>query len=255
MFFGLVPLLIYGIFHTGVLALLVFGMGLLAALLWERLFLPRAPRRIQRSLYVPSSRVPTRKWLPTSQQIKLALCAVLCVFTVFGAVISIPMIGSASTELPQNATVIVLGAQVIGDQPSKMLRLRLDTACEYLRAHPLSQVICAGGSANAHTPTEAQVMRQYLIDNGIQKERIHLEESSRNTEQNLRFSAQILRKQALPEQVVIATDGFHQYRAAIYARRQGLAPAALSAPTPWGLAPSYWVREWFALTKAAFTTA
>ena len=131
-----------------------------------------------------------------------------------------------------------------------MLRYRLDAAERYLKAHPDAAAVVSGGRSPTEIYSEAEVMKNELVKRGIDASKIYLEDRSANTEENIRFSEQIISENKLPEQTAIATDSFHQLRAAVYANRAGLSPAPLSAKTPWGLLPSYWVREFFALAKA-----
>ena len=47
--------------------------------------------------------------------------------------------------------------------------------------------------------------------------------------------------------IIIVTDGFHQYRASLLAKRAGLSSESESAKTNPLYVPTYWVREWMAL--------
>ena len=131
-----------------------------------------------------------------------------------------------------------------------MLARRLEAARLYLEAHPDAPVVVSGGYEERAGTSEAAVMAAWLVERGIDPARIHLEDHSHSTEENLAFSAEIIGREGLPRALAVATDGFHQYRAAIYARKNGLAAAALPAGTPWGLFPSYWVRDIFGNLKA-----
>ncbi|MFQ9094146.1 MAG: ElyC/SanA/YdcF family protein [Ruminococcus sp.] len=57
----------------------------------------------------------------------------------------------------------------------------------------------------------------------------------------------ILQEQGLDNRIVIITDGFHQYRASLLAKRAGLESESESAWTNPLYVPTYWVREWMAL--------
>lgn len=146
-------------------------------------------------------------------------------------------------------TVIVLGCQVQGDQPSKMLARRLDTAYEYLSAHPESSCVLSGGQGENEELPEAVVMRQYLIDRGVQEKRLYIETRSQSTSENLAFSASLIREQGLSDQVVVVTDGFHQLRGQWFAEKNGLTATGLSSRTSWNMLACYYVREILAVGK------
>ena len=151
-------------------------------------------------------------------------------------------------------TVIVLGCQVLEDgRPSLMLQKRIDAAYGYLSAHPDAACVASGGLDDSETVTEAQCIRSTLVSMGIDEGRIYLEDRSRSTEENLSFSAAIIREQGLPQQAVIASDNFHQLRAAIWAERDGLTPYAAGCASPWFLTAGYWAREAAALLCMAVT--
>ena len=58
-------------------------------------------------------------------------------------------------------------------------------------------------------------------------------------------------QEGLPERLVIVTDGYHQLRGRIYAGTQGFTQVySWSGKTPWGLLPSYGVREMLAIGQA-----
>lgn len=250
LFFGVLPPLFYGSFHTGTVGLTLFGGALLALiLLWDRV---TVPGQIDRKLWDISHRRPVKipRWWRRFRAIAaIGLAAVFttsCVFSAF-------MIQAAHFTIPaEPSTVVVLGCQVKNGQPSLMLRRRLDAALVYLRGNPAAPVVCSGGLDSGELYSEGQVMEQYLLAQGIDPARIFTENTSRNTQQNMQFSAEIISRQNLPPAVAIATDGFHQLRGAIFARKNNLVPAALSCETPWGLLPSYWVREWFGIARSVF---
>ena len=161
---------------------------------------------------------------------------------------------AGTTRLPEKegpVTVIVLGCQITGDSPSLMLRRRLALALEYLEANPQAVCIVSGGQGEGEAFTEARVMEDWLVEQGADPDRIFRESASGNTSQNLLYSYQVAEEEELPTDVILSTDGFHQLRAGIYARRYGFRTVGrLSALTPWGLLPSYCVRELFGLVKA-----
>ena len=87
----------------------------------------------------------------------------------------------------------------------------------------------------------------------IAPERILLEDQSASTEENLAFSAALLREKGLSTDVAIASDNFHQLRAAIWAERSGLTPHSDGCASPWFLTAGYWARETAALLYMVVT--
>ena len=173
----------------------------------------------------------------------LALITV-CILT--AAIISVFMIREMN-DLPKNdnVTLVVLGCQVKGTQPSNMLKSRLDTAYEYLSVHDSVNVVVSGGKGDDELISEAQCMKEYLLKKGIAPDRIFMEDKSVNTEENLKFSLELIEEHGLNNNITIVTDGFHQLRADIIAKRFDADSNNISAPTKWYLLPTYWLREWF----------
>lgn len=143
--------------------------------------------------------------------------------------------------------LIVLGAQVRTDGPSKVLKHRLNQAAAYLEANPDTICILSGGQGYNEPCTEAQGMAEYLQKKGIPQERLILEEKSTTTEQNIQNSKQLIRKGS---SVGIITNDFHMFRAMQIAKGEGLTTAeAIAAPSnPWYL-PNNMLREYLAEWK------
>lgn len=190
------------------------------------------------------------RWLRRAVSLLAAVCAA-------AVLVTLGMMARAAGNRPPEdmpCTVIVLGCQVLEDgRPSLMLQKRIDAAYGYLSAHPDAACVASGGLDDSETVTEAQCIRSTLVSMGIDEGRIYLEDRSRSTEENLSFSAATIREQGLPQQAVIASDNFHQLRAAIWAERDGLTPYAAGCASPWFLTAGYWAREAAALLCMAVT--
>ena len=76
--------------------------------------------------------------------------------------------------------IIVLGAQVRESGPSVVLQYRLDAAIDYLNKNPDTICIVSGGQGVNEPFSEAEGMAKYLLENGIEMDRILLEEMSKN---------------------------------------------------------------------------
>ena len=144
--------------------------------------------------------------------------------------------------------VIILGAQWKASGPSYVLQRRLDKAIEYLNANPETKVIVSGGQGYNEPVSEAEGMKGYLVDAGIDPERILMEDASTNTTENLIFSGELLNK--AEDSVVVVTNNFHMFRALAIARKQGyLHVEGLSAGTYLITVPNNLLREAFGVVK------
>ena len=132
-----------------------------------------------------------------------------------------------------------------------MLSRRIQAAYEKLEADPALIAVVSGGQGSNEDISEAQCMYNELTRMGIASERIILEPQSTSTSENLRFSKTLLDEHGITGSLYLATDGYHELRAQILAKKEGLpACAPASAYTSWYLLPTYWVREWFGLAHA-----
>ena len=242
LFFGLAPLVGYRIFHLGVLLLLLYGVGVILLLVfWDAFPDMMFPGYPKEQLF----------WWRVTRGVRAGrLAAVLA----GGCLVAIPRIRAGRLNRPpegETATVVVLGCLVRENGPSLMLRYRLEAALQYLLDHPDAPVVVSGGQGPEEPTSEAQAMADYLMANGIKEDRIYKEDRSTSTRQNLELSAAVIREAGLPERLVIVTDSYHQLRGRIYARLQGFGEVyGVSGRCPWGLFPSYGVREMLAIGQA-----
>lgn len=187
-------------------------------------------------------------WKTTAGHIIICIFIALLGFSAaLAAVISGCMLYSMYNAPKAEQPVVVLGCQVKNGGPSLMLKRRLDAAYAYLTEHPDVPVVVCGGQGPDEAISEAQCMYEYLTEKGISHERIHMEDTSTSTFENLRNAKQILQKHQLGTSITIVTDGFHQLRASMIAKELDLKTSHISANTSWYLVPTYWVREWLGI--------
>ena len=150
-------------------------------------------------------------------------------------------------ENPEDDYLIVLGCQVRGTVPSRMLRQRLDAALDYLNDHPDTAAIVSGGMGPGEDITEAECMYAYLTAAGIDPSRILQEAQATSTMENLRFSLALMEPSST---AAIVSNEFHLYRAGQMAQKLGLEASLVPASTEYPiLLASYFLREIFAVWK------
>lgn len=144
--------------------------------------------------------------------------------------------------------IIVLGAQMKADGPSRVLKMRLDKACDYLAENPDTKVIVSGGQGSDEHVSEAQGMYDYLVEKGVAAERILREDQSRNTSQNIEFSSAFLDKEN--DSVGIVTNNFHIFRATHIAKKSGyLQVCGIAAPSELSMQGNNMLREFLGVMK------
>ena len=186
--------------------------------------------------------------MPGGRIVLSGAAAVAAAFVVYAVAVSALMVRAAgNTPAEENTTLVVLGCKVKNGRPSRMLTRRLEVSRRYLTSHPDIKVVVSGGKGDDETISEAQCMKDFLTEHGISRERIYPEERSVNTAQNLSFTMDIIASEDLCSDITVVTDGYHQLRASLIARRLGIRCRCLSAHTSWWLLPTYWVREWIAI--------
>ena len=153
---------------------------------------------------------------------------------------------AAATAAPPccYTSIVVLGAGVITTAPPLRPEPALtDTSDRLWHAARLyhrglaPRIIVSGGSyaaqRGAQAQTEAEAMREVLVDLDVPADRIVLEGNSLNTIDNIRE----VRTLVGSERVALVTSGFHMPRALRLARQAGLNVEAF--PTDWRIVPLF----------------
>lgn len=149
----------------------------------------------------------------------------------------------------QGQTVVTMGAKINGDSPSASLEKRLDATVELMNEYPEAKCIVTGGQGNNEIMPESTVMANYLKGKGIKADRIYEENKATNTEENIEKSEQLIKKEGLDEDIIIVTDGYHQYRSNRYAEKSGVSSQGYDVSTSPGLWLSFHFREVMAFFK------
>lgn len=157
--------------------------------------------------------------------------------------------GFNSVPAQENDFIIILGAQVRGEEPSLTLQYRLNSAYDYLAVHPETKAVLSGGQGPDEGISEAEAMRRYLAARGISEERLILEDKSTSTVENLKYSFAIIDELKAESTVSIVTNRFHVLRAKMIAVDMGKTVGGIGAKSYVYLIPNYYFREFFAVIK------
>ena len=196
----------------GYMGVFRWEMGICAALLLLALDL--------RFRIFSALRFPPLVWLPRIAL--LALCAVVVALTA--------MVLAHMSDRPDAPAghAVVLGVALEDGKPTREMLRRVETARDYAEQDPGAVLVVTGGNAAAGSASEADVMKELLMERGIGDTRILVEDRAVDTEQNFLNTAALIG----PEQpIVLVTSGYHMLRALGLARHAGFEKVmGLSAP-------------------------
>ncbi len=181
--------------------------------------------------------------------LKIAVIVVLAVEFAFVGFLA--LYGENDNVTYDEQAVIVLGAGIRGDKVTLPLKLRLDKVIEYSKKNTDAVIVVTGGQGFQETVTEAYAMEKYLVENGVGKDKIIKEEKATSTNENMRFSKEILdRKFDKPYKTAVITNGFHIYRGVSIAHLEGFTDVThYHAGLQWyNILPCY-LRETLAVLK------
>jgi len=139
--------------------------------------------------------------------------------------------------------IVVLGAAEYAGKPSPVFQARLDHAKELYEKGVAPLVITTGGTYPGEKKSEGEVGRNYLQENGIPPSNIIAETESLTTKQNL-MRVKDLTKEKNIQRIMIVSDPFHMYRAALIAKDLDLTP--LTSPTRTSpISKNIWLELWY----------
>lgn len=125
--------------------------------------------------------------------------------------------------------MLVLGAKVRPDGPSLSLISRLDLALEIYKLNPEIRIVVSGGQGADEPVSEARAMADYLIAQGVESNKLLLEEKSSNTYENVLFSKPLVNPS---NPLLIVTNDYHVIRACLLAKEMALNGYCAGAKTP-----------------------
>lgn len=149
--------------------------------------------------------------------------------------------------------IIVLGSGLIdGDKVSKLLAGRIDRALDFYQLQKKlgksSKIIFSGGQGPNETISEAEAMKAYALDKGFPEEDSIVENKSKTTQENLRFSKSIMDQGPIKDyEAIFSTSNYHVFRAAIYAKMEGLKATGIGGKTASYYLPNAMIREYIAI--------
>ena len=184
----------------------------------------------------------------------LYLCALVIAYLeciLFGTVI-MGIIAAKHIPRYDKDYVIIPGCQIRKDGSlTPLLRARVDKAVEFAAAQEektgkAPAFVVSGGKGSDEIISEADAMRNYLLSRGIEGRRILTEAKSRDTEENIRFSADLIRQEAENARIAFSTTNYHVFRTGNIAWESGIGMEGIGAGTKAYFWINAFIREYIA---------
>ena len=124
-------------------------------------------------------------------------------------------------KAPTHGPLVVLGGGLadgysVGNIVDKRIQAAV-TDANKMAAYPV--IVFSGGQGNDQLRSEAEAMRDWAVSHyNVPREKTQLEDQSRNTYQNLKYTSQLLSAQPF----TFYTSGYHVFRGVLLAREQNI---------------------------------
>ena len=157
---------------------------------------------------------------------------------------------------PDKDFIIILGCRLMPDgTPTPLLKGRIERARLFAEKQEAltgkkAVFVTSGGKGGDELISESASMKQYLLEQGVPKERIVEEDRSANTFENMQFSKEKIRERDPGARIAFSTTNYHVFRSGLYARRVKMRAVGMGARTKWYYWPNAAVREFAGLLTA-----
>lgn len=192
----------------------------------------------------------------TGMVTKIVLISLFSIVFADFAVLELRIIFAANGKYTDNADyVIILGAKVNGETPSREFAERIRLASSYLKENPHSTAVTTGGKGSDENISESEASRRMLISLGIPDSRIISEDKSTSTAENFKYALEIIKENGGSESSkIVVSSSFHLFRSEKIAEKYGFTEVYTMGSTgKLLLVPFYYVREYFAYFKLRFS--
>ena len=160
----------------------------------------------------------------------------------------------AATHIPKydKDFMIILGSKINSDGTlTPLLKGRADKAIEfgnqqYANTEKKIIYIPSGGKGNDEVISEAEAIKNYLIEKGIDKNDIIIEDKSTSTVENMRFSKNKINDVKKDAKISFSTTNNHVFRSGVIASYEGIDCEGIGSKTKWYFYSNALIREFIA---------
>ncbi len=138
--------------------------------------------------------------------------------------------------------IIILGCKVGRNGLPPLLRGRVDKALEFAKKQKEKTgkdiiFVPSGGKGKDEPTSEADAMKKYLLEQGVNSKNILVEDKSTNTYENIKYSYKLIKEKTKNPSLAFATTNYHVLRAGIIATNQKVIMEGIGSKTK----SYYWI--------------
>ena len=170
----------------------------------------------------------------TARRLRRMVSTILCIGMIVVGITEFFILRSSLGQPKETCDyVVVLGAKVRESGPSVSLWDRIYGARDYLETHPDVIAVLSGGQGPDEPMTEAQAMYEKLVELGIDRDRLWMEDKATSTWENLNFSLDLIEEKTgtRPEKIGIVSSEYHLFRASLFADACNVQSVGIPAKT------------------------
>ena len=148
--------------------------------------------------------------------------------------------------------IIILGSKIKEDGTlTPLLKGRVDKAIEFAKKQYDSTkkkiiYIPSGGKGLDEKTSEADAIKKYLLEEGINPKQIIVEDQSTSTIENMKFSKKKIDEINEQGNIAFATTNYHVFRSGVIANSQGIDCEGIGSKTKWYFYTNALIREFIA---------
>lgn len=148
--------------------------------------------------------------------------------------------------------IIILGSKIKSDGTlTPLLKGRVDKAIDFgNRQYEVTKkkiiYIPSGGKGKDEKIAEAEAIKNYLLERGIKKNQIIIENKSTNTIENMKFSKEKIDNINKDAKISFSTTNYHVFRSGVIANEQGIDCEGIGSKTKWYFYTNALIREFIA---------
>jgi len=148
--------------------------------------------------------------------------------------------------------IIILGSKIKSDGTlTPLLKGRVDRAIAFAnKQYEISKkkivYVASGGKGKDEVIAEAEAIKKYLLSKGIKEKQIIIENKSKNTNENMKFSKSKIDEINKDGKIIFSTTNYHVFRSGVIANNQGINCEGIGSKTKWYFYSNALIREFFA---------